>query len=427
MKRLEEIGRVPAPALIPPFGPLQGIRVLSTGSLIGMPHAANMLADFGAEVIHVERPGVGDTYRMLAPLVRDGEKAVSASWVQDARNRLSMTLELDMGIPEAKEIFLGLIKISDIWFENLVWLEKLGITDEMCMGVNPKLVIVHVSGFGRPEFGGVPEVCKRGSYDMIGQAASGWLSLMGEPDPRPPMLARPWTNDYITGMFAVFGALLGYLHAQRTGEGQVVDVSQYEANARLLSDTFVSYLECGILRQRTGNKTPAFQPYDVYRSRDGRWVALGAFGPAVYERFIRAIGLDPGYFTWEECASSQEAVASPKGRELDRITREWIASRDAREVEQHMARYRVPCSLVMDARDAFESPHWQARENFVTYEDQTLKRNVRAFGITPKLSKTPGRVWRGAPALGQDTDAILTRLLGYTREEVEALRQRGII
>lgn len=427
MKRLEEIERLPAPALIPPFGPLQGIRVLSTGSLIGMPHAANMLADFGAEVIHVERPGVGDTYRMLAPLVRDGEKAISASWVQDARNRLSMTLELDMKIPEAKEIFLGLIKISDIWLENLVWLEKLGISDEMCMSVNPKLVIVHVSGFGRPEFGGIPEICKRGSYDMIGQAASCWLSLMGEPEPQPPMLARPWTNDYITGMFAVFGALLGYLHAQRTGEGQVVDVSQYEANARLLSDTFVSYLECGILRQRTGNKTQAFQPYDVYRSRDGRWVALGAFGPAVYERFIRAIGLDPSYFTWEECAASQEAVASPKGRELDRITREWIASRDAREVEQHMAKHRVPCSLVMDARDAFESPHWQSRENFVTYEDQTLKRDVRAFGIAPKLSKTPGRVWRGAPALGQDTEAILTRLLGYTREEVEALRQRGII
>ncbi|MGB9791305.1 MAG: CaiB/BaiF CoA transferase family protein [Thermacetogeniaceae bacterium] len=427
MKRLEEIERIPAPALIPPFGPLQGMRVLSTGSLIGMPHAANMLADFGAEVIHVERPGVGDTYRMLAPLVKDGEKAVSASWVQDARNRLSMTLELDMKIPEAREIFLGLIKISDIWFENLVWLDKLGISDEMCLSVNPRLVIVHVSGFGRPEFGGVPEVCRRGSYDMIGQAASGWLSLMGEPDSQPPMLARPWTNDYITGMFAVFGALLGYLHAQRTGEGQVIDVSQYESNARLLSDTFVSYLECGVLRQRTGNKTPAFQPYDVYRSRDGRWVALGAFGPAVYERFIRAIGLDPGYFTWEECASSQEAVASPKGRELDRITREWVASRDALEVEQHMAKHRVPCSLVLNARDAFENPHWQARENFVTYEDQTLKRNVRAFGIAPKLNKTPGRVWRGAPALGQDTEAILTKLLGYTKEEVEDLRQRGII
>lgn len=427
MKRFNEIERIPAPALIPRFGPLQGMRVLATGSLIGVPHAANMLADFGAEVIHVERPGVGDTYRLLAPLVRNGEKAVSASWIQDARNRLSMTLKLDMRIPEAKEVFLGLIKISDLWFENLVWLEKLGLSDEMCLEVNPKLVIVHVSGFGRPEFGGLPEICERGSYDMIGQAASGWLNLMGDPDPRPPLLARPWTNDYITGMFAVFGALLGYLHAQRTGQGQVIDVSQYEANARLLSDTFVSYLEGGILRRRTGNRTTAFQPYDVYRSRDGRWVALGAFGPSVYQRFVRALGLDPGYFTWEECASSEDAVISPKGRRLDLLTREWIAGRTAREVEEHMAKHRVPCSLVLDARDAFEHPHWQARENFVTYEDQTLKKNVRAFGVVPKLSRTPGRVWRGAPALGQDTEAILTRLLGYGREEVEALRQKGII
>ncbi len=427
MKRLSEIKRIPAPALIPPFGPLQGMRVLSTGSLVGMPHAANMLADFGAEVIHVERPRVGDTYRKLAPFVRNGEKSIGASWIQDARNRLSLTLELDMKIPESREIFLGLIKISDLWFENLVWLEKLGISDEMCLEVNPKLVIVHVSGFGRPQFGGVPEVCDRGSYDMIGQAASGWLSLMGEPDPRPPLLARPWTNDYITGMCAVFGALIGYLHAQKTGRGQVIDVSQYEANARLLSDTFVSYLEAGILRQRTGNRTPAFQPYDIYRARDGRWVALGAFGPSVYERFIKAIGLDPGYFTWKECASSMEAVASPKGRELDRLTREWIGNRTAREVEEHMAKHRVPCSIVLDAKDAFEHPHWQARENFITYEDQTLKKSVRALGIVPKLSETPGRVWRGAPALGQDTEAVLSRLLGYSSEEIAALRQKDIV
>jgi crotonobetainyl-CoA:carnitine CoA-transferase CaiB-like acyl-CoA transferase len=423
----KSIPRVPAPALVPAFGPLQGIRVLSTGSIIAMPHAANMMADFGAEVIHVERPGYGDTYRTLAPFVRgeDG-RSVSASWAQDARNRLSLGLELDMAVPESKEIFLGLVRNSDIWFENLVWLDKFGIRDEMCLEANPRLVIVHVSGFGKPEFGGVPEVCDRGSFDMIGQAASGWLNLVGFPDPSPPSLVKPWSSDYFSALTALFAALAGYIHAQKTGRGQSIDVSQFEANARVLSDTFVSFLEAGLLRQRSGNKPPAFQPYDVFKAKD-RWVALGAFGPAVYDRFIKALGLDPERYNWKDCAGSIEAVASEKGQDLDRITRAWVAERTAREVEEHMAKYRVPCSIVADARDAFESPHWQARGNFVEYEDQTLGRTIRALGIIPKFSATPGQVWRGAPSIGQDTEAILKTLLGYSDKKIRQLRDKGIL
>lgn len=427
MKSIEEMQRVPAPALIPKFGPLEGMRVLSTGSIVAMPHAANMLADFGAEVIHVERPkGGGDTYRTLAPFIKSGDKTVSSSWAQDARNRLSLSLEVNLKIPEVKEIFLGLIKNSDVWLENLVWIEKLGINDEMCFAVNPKLIIVHVSGYGRPQFGGIPEICDRGSYDMIGQAASGWMSLMGFPEPDPPSLAKPWSNDYISAMFAVFGALIAYVHAQKTGQGQVIDVAQYEANARVLCDTFVSYLEGGILRQRVGNKSPAFQPYDVFRAKD-RWVAIGAFGPNVYNRFIEALGLDVEHYTWKECASSVEAVSSAKGQELDRISREWVGARTALEVEEHMAKFKVPCSVVNDASDLATNPHWLAREDFIEYEDQTLGRKIKALGVVPKLSKTPGIVWRGAPVLGQDTEAILTKILGYSKTELDAFREKGII
>ncbi|MGD0153576.1 MAG: CoA transferase [Thermacetogeniaceae bacterium] len=426
MKSVEEMQRVSAPVLIPKFGPLEGMRVLSTGSIVAMPQAANMLADFGAEVIHVERPKIGDPYRTLAPFVQDTGKKVSASWAQDARNRLSLSLEVNLNIPEAKEIFLGLIKNSDIWLENLVWIEKLGITDEMCLDVNPKLVIAHVSGFGRPQFGGIPEICDRGSYDMIGQAASGWMSLMGFPEPNPPSMAKPWANDYISAMMSVFGVLIGYINAKKTGKGQVVDVAQYEANARQLSDTFVSYLEAGILRGRTGNKSPAFQPYDVFRAKD-KWVCVAAFGPAVYQRFIKALGLDLDHYTWKECASSVEAVASEKGQEVDRLTREWIGVRTAIEVEEHMSKYKVPCSVVYDAKDLAENPHWQARGNFIEYEDQTLGRKIKAFGIAPKLSATPGIVWRGAPTTGQDTDAILSKILGYSQTEIDSFREKGII
>jgi len=426
MTRLEKMQRVPTPALIPAFGPLQGIRVLSTGSIIAMPHAATLFADFGAEVIHVERPDYGDTYRTLAPFVKDGDKKVSSSWAQDARNRLSVAVELNMNIPDSREMFLGLIKNVDIWFENLVWLDKYGISDEMCLKVNPRLVIVHVSGFGRPQFGGVPEVCERPSYDMIGQCASGWTNLVGFPEPDPPSLIRPWSSDYYSALTAAFAAMTALRHVQQTGEGQVIDVAQFEANARVLSDTFVSYHSAGMNRQRTGNRSPAFQPYDIFRAKD-RWVAVGAFGPAVYERFVKAVGLDPSDYTWKECSSSIEAVSSEKGQELDRITREWVGQRTAKEVEEHMARFRVACTIVVSAKDADESEHWHARGNFVEYEDQTLGRNVKALGIIPKFSKTPGQIWRGAPALGQDTDRVLTTILGYSVASVAQMREKGLI
>lgn len=183
--------RKKAPLFIPEFGPLKGTRVLLTGSIVAGPFIATMLGDFGAEVIHVEAPGMGDTYRTLGPfLVKNGKK-VSLPFSNDARNRLSMTLDLRINKnPESKEIFLGLIKQSDIWIENLVWLEeRYGITDELVMKVNPKIVIVHVSGYGHPEFGGDPKICKRASYDLIGQAYSGWPNVIGFRDGPPTRLS----------------------------------------------------------------------------------------------------------------------------------------------------------------------------------------------------------------------------------------------
>ena len=164
-----------------------------------MPFAATMLADFGAEVIHIERPGVGDTLRMLGPFAEVNGKKVSTAWAQDARNKLSMSLELNLKHPEVKEIFYGLLKEADVFMENMVWLDKLGISDAEMLAVNPKLVIVHISGLGHKEFGGIPEVCDRASYDMIGQAFSGWLYLQGDPD-RDPVVAKPYMNDFVSAM-----------------------------------------------------------------------------------------------------------------------------------------------------------------------------------------------------------------------------------
>lgn len=413
--------------IVPEFGPLSGIRVITAGSIVAMPHAGNMMADFGAEVIHIERPKVGDTYRGLAPFAEHEGKKVSTSWAQDARNRLSLTLNLDLSIPEVKDIFLGLLKKADIFMENLVWLEKYGISDDMLMEVNPKLVIVHISGYGRPQFGGIPEVCDRASYDMIGQAYSGFMHLNGEAEPSMPMLTKPWTNDYISALHALFGALSAYIHVQKSGKGQVVDVAQFEANARILSDTFVSWTEANVLRTRTGVKAAAFQPYGLFKTKDDRYVAIGAFGPAVYKRFVTALDLDVDYYNFKDCASSVQAVSSEKGRELDRLTIEWVAERTADEVVEHLAKFKVGCAKVNTAEDAVNDQHWINRDDFIEYEDQTLGKTIKAFGMVPKFSETPGKVWRGAPYLGQDNEAVLTKLLGYTAEKVNELKEKGIL
>lgn len=413
--------------IIPEFGPLRGIKVLTAGSIVAMPHAANMMADFGAEVIQIERPKVGDTYRGMAPFAETNGKKVSTSWAQDARNRLSFTLHLDLDIPEIQEIFFALIRQADIFMENLVWLEKYGIKDEVLLEINPRLIIVHVSGYGNSQFGGNPEICQRASYDIIGQAYSGFLHLNGDQEPSVPLVAKPWVNDYISALHAVFGALAAYTYAQKTGNGQAVDIAQFEANARIMSDTFVSFTEANVLRTRTGIKAAAFQPYGLFRDQYGDYVAIAAFGTAVYGRFIEALELDAQYFNFQDCASSLQAVTSTKGKELDARIAQWTASRCAQDITQHLARFKVPCSKVNTAADIVNDPHWLARGDFIEYEDQTLQKTIKALGIVPKFQKTPGKVWRGAPALGQDTKTILTHLLGYTDEQIETLKEQGLI
>lgn len=408
--------------IIPEFGPLSGMRVISAGSIIAMPHAGNMLADFGAEVIHIERPKVGDTLRGLAPFAQNGDNKVSTSWAQDARNRLSFSLNLDLKIPEVKEMFTELVKQSDVFMENLVWLDKYGISDEFLLQINPKLVIVHVSGFGRPQFGGDPAVCDRASYDFIGQAGSGYLELNGDRG-QMPMRSNPWLNDYISAMFATFAALVGYHYAQKTGKGQAIDVAQFESSARLLSDTFVSWTEAGVLRTRSGTNAEAFQPYGLYQDKDNRYVVIGTFGPAVYGRAIKAMGFDLEYFNFKDCSSSIQAVSSPKGRELDKAIREWAAARTGDEIVAVLGPAKVGVSKVYNAEDAVNDKHWLDRGDFVEYEDQNLKKKIKAFGIAPKFSVSPGKVWRGAPVLGQDTDKILKDICGLSDDKVAKLRE----
>jgi crotonobetainyl-CoA:carnitine CoA-transferase CaiB-like acyl-CoA transferase len=427
MERWKNLEKKPAPYFIPTFGPLSGMRILMSATVVAAPFGASLLGEMGAEIIQVELPNIGDPYRKQYPPMTNGDKEVSAGWVQNGRNRLSFTLNTNLKYPESREIFLSLIKNADVWLENIVWLEKLGITEELLFEVNPKLIICHVSGFGRPQFGGNPEICDQPSYDVIGQAEGGYTYLNGSPEPSPPTFAASFYNDYLTAMYTALGIVAAYTNVLNGGVGQVVDVAQVEAQARVLDDAWTVYANMGIVKQRSGNKVPIFQPGGIYKAKDGRYVSLGAFGPAVYYRFIKAMELDPDYFTYEGAGGTKDAVNSPIGQELRVKTDEWIGSHTAQECYEHFKKFRVPSGIAKSTEDIYNDPHWQSRGNFVKYTDETLGKEVEAFGFVPKLSKTPQQVWRGAPTLGQDTEAILGQLLGYSEAEIAGFRGKGII
>lgn len=411
------------PSLMPEqFGPLQGVRILSTGSLIAQPFAAALAAEMGAEVIQVERPVEGDAaWRHLGIQLptKDGKGKVATTWIQERRNEFCITL--DFSRSEGRELFLRLIEVCDIWMESSKpgTYTKWGVTDEIVLHRNPKIVIAHVSGYGQT---GHPDYLGRASYDMIGQAFGGLMYQTGFPDPDPPVRANPWTADYITALFCLWSSLAGYIYAQRTGKGQAIDISQFESIHHLLSGTMVEYFSSGFIRTRSGNKATAFQPYDAFQARDG-WVVVGAVGLPVFSRVCRVLGLDPEEEKWKNAHTDINSIA---GIEFDAILRGWIAERTVKEVVETLNAAQVACCPIMNSKDMAEDPHYQARGVHIEWEDDQVGR-VKGTGVTPLFSLTPGKIWRGTVPVGYDNEMVYTRLIGLSPEEVARLKERGVI
>jgi crotonobetainyl-CoA:carnitine CoA-transferase CaiB-like acyl-CoA transferase len=400
------------------FGPLQDVKILSTGTLIAQPFAAHLAASFGAEVIQVEHPsGTTDPWRVIdARVAGTGGVEVATGFVQERRNAFYITL--DLCTPDGRELFLRLIRTRDIWMESSKpgTYAKWGLGDEVVLEANPGLVVTHVSGYGQS---GHPEYLGRASYDMIGQAFGGLMHLTGFADPEPPVRANPYTGDYITALFALWSSLAAYIHRQRTGEGQVVDVAQFEAVHQILGGTMVQYFEAGDVRQRSGNKSPSFQPYDTFRARDG-WLVLGALGP-IFDRVCAVIGVDS-----EKCAAAATNIASLEGLEFDARLREWIGERPVEEVVEAFNVARVPCCRVMSSEDMAHDRHYRARGVHVEWDDLQVG-PVKGTGVAPKFSSTPGKIWRGSVAVGHDNQLVYRDMLGLSDDELADLKRRGVV
>ena len=409
-------------SLIPnPFGPLQGVRILSSGTIIAQPFAAAMAAEMGAEVIQIERPGQGDAvWRNLEfPINGNNGSTVAAGWVQSRRNSFHVTL--DLSTPKGKEVFLSLIKTSDIWMESSIpgTYGEWGLDDATVQNANPRLVICHVSGYG--QFGH-PDYLERASYDFIGQAFGGLMNLTGFPDPEPPVKATPWTGDFITALFCLWSSLAGYINAQRTGEGQVIDLAQYEAVHNTLAGTMVAFYELGLDRVRNGNAAGIFQPYDAFQAQDG-WVNIAAIGPG-FNRLLGVIGLDINDEKWQTAGTDVESI---EGIEFDAVLRGWVVERTVKEVVETLNASQIAASAIMTPKDMAEDPHYQMRNVHVEWDDINLGRKVKGIGVIPKFSKTPGEIWRGSVPLGYDNDLVYQHYLGLTPGDLEQMKNQRVI
>ncbi len=409
-------------------GPLEGYRVLELGNMIAAPYGGKLLAAFGAEVIKVEQPRVGDELRRWR-LFRGKN---SMWWYVQARNKKSITLDLRR--PEGQEIALELVRRCDVVLENFLpgTLEKWHLGYDAMQRVNPNVILVRISGYGqtgpyreRPGFGGVAE------------AVGGIRNLTGYPD-RPPTRVGVSLGDSLAGMFGVIGALMALLHRERVrreggradageGLGQVVDVALYEAVFALLESTLPEYDAYGIVRRRTGNAIPGVAPSNTYPCRDGKWIVIGGNADNVFVRLMGAIGRsdvaeDPRFKDNPGRAKHQEL--------LDQMIAEWTSERTLEEAMDVMVGARVPAGPIYDAATIAEDPHYRAREMLQAYEitiEPGERKMVRFPGIVPKLSGTPGASrWLG-PELGAHNDEIYRGMLNLPSARIEELKRSGVI
>ena len=418
IKRLE---RPPTPCIVPAFGPLEGLRVVGTGQLVAQPFASTKLAEFGAEVVHVERPG-GDVFRFTAPQLTRGPRPHGCDEAEVTKNKLSLGLDLKQA--RGLELLMALWKISDVWMESSMpgTLDRVGISNELALAVNPSLVIVRVSTYGQY---GKEEYLGRAGYDAIAQAYGGMMNLTGDPA-GPPQRAKTYTGDYITALTGWAATMMALWEVKKSGRGQVVDLAQYEAVAQTNGNTLPLYTGEGAVYGHTGNRAPGFQPYDTFQCADG-WVFIGALGGAIYDRVPKFLGLDPTEYTYDACSKDAAAVNSEKGCELDRRLREYCAARTSIEVETALNEAKIGCARVYNTRDQYTDEHYAAREMTVPVLDRQSGVPIRVYGVVPKMSLTPGRIWRGAPSIGDDTTDILDRMLGLSKGVIQSLYAEGVV
>ncbi len=394
-------------------GPLVGLRVLEFTVVIAGPTAGTLLGDFGAEVVKVERPGVGDPLRAWGPF-KNGH---SLWWKAHSRNKKSVTLNLTK--PEGQSIAKELVAKADVVIESYQpgVMEKWGLGYDALKEVNPRLVMLRVSGFGQtgpykdwPGFGTVAE------------AMSGLAYITGFSDGPPVLPAFPMADE-VAGTFGAMAVMMAIYHRDKTGEGQWIDLSLYEPLFRYMIPNVPEYDQNKFIRQRMGNELLDAAPRNLYQAKDGKWLSMSASTQGIYERLAHAIDradliVDPRF--------KDNSSRVTNRVELNAIIQEWVGNHSIDEALENWRQAGAVVGPVYDTAMIMEDTHYAARKDIVSVSDPDLGL-LKVHAAIPKFSKTPGNVYSSGPRLGAHNESVYSEWLGYDIDTIANLKAQGTI
>jgi formyl-CoA transferase len=399
------------------IGPLAGVRVIELGTLLAGPFTGRLLGDLGAEIIKVEAPGKPDPIREWGKARYEGR---SLWWPVQSRNKKCITLNLRL--ERGQELLLGLVEHADVVTENFRpgTLERWNLGFDRLKAVNPGIVLARVSGYGQ-----TGPYAERAGFASVSEAMGGIRHINGFPGQPPPRMHIS-LGDSLAGMFAAQGILaaLYWRDAMGSGEGQVIDVSLMEASFAMLESTVPEYDRLGIVRGPQGTNLKGVAPSNIFKSSDDKWIVIAANADNVFRRLCDAMGRpeladDPKFATHLARGDHQD--------ELEGIVADWASRRTAREIDQILNEAGVICGPIYTIADIFEDPHFRARDMLLEHEDPEFGSYIGP-GIVPKLTETPGAVrWSATWKEGSHNAEVYGELLGLSNEELDGLREEGVI
>jgi len=395
-------------------GPLNGIRVLDLGRFIACPFCGMLLADLGAEVIRVERPGGGQD-RFIGLLTPAG---YGYGFVNQNRNKKGVTLAFERN-DRGKEILHQLIRRSDVVIENFSpsAAEAIGITYDKLRTVREDIIFAHVSAFGP-----TGPYSHRLGFDQIGKAMSGSMAVSGFPG-NPPTREQPPHVDYLTATLATVGVVSALYHRQTTGQGQMVDTALLQSAVTLMAPIIGEWEVTGQKRQQIGNRAYWQGPTDLYQAKDGRWVMLSILTDSIWKRFCRSIGRDD--------LADDPRFASDLDRFqyrdiLDPVVVDWVAGQTADEVVAAAEKIPIPCGICYEQDEVANDPHVRERE-MLTDVPLPGGGTMPVTGLPIRLSATPTSIERSFPTVGEHNREVYGQLLGYSDDDLTRLTEEGVI
>ena len=394
---------------------LEGCKVLDVATFLAGPFCATQLGEFGADVIKIELPGVGDATRRFGTMTECGD---SLPWLSESRNKRCITLDLRK--PEGAALLKRLVAESDVMVENFQpgTLERWGLGYDVLSAVNPRLILVRISGYGQ-----TGPYKDRPGFGRIGNAFGGLSFLAGYPDRAPVTPGSATIPDYMAGIYGALGTLLALQAREKTGRGQIVDIGLYEPIFRILDELAPAFAYKGYVRQRMGPGTVNVVPHSHYPTADGRWIAIACTNDKIFARLAEAMGRPDlaAVDSWGTLAARERDRA-----QVDETVGAWTATLPRDELLRLCEAGQVPCGPVYAIDEIFEDPHYAARGNILRTEDARAGK-LAIPNLVPRLTDTPGRVhWVGA-ALGAHNDEIYQGRLGLTEQEMAELRAAGVI